>query len=140
MKRTIKLNIKLPTGVPATKELTDKVISAAQAVIDLEAGEIAEARRLAKDLNAKGVKITAEELLSRMTSKKGRGRPAKTAGRSSVSKGTRKRVVLSEAQRKTLITKLKAGAKIGEVAESYGISTATVMNIKRAAGLIKKRK
>jgi hypothetical protein len=120
MKRTIKLNIKLPAGVPATKVLTDKVISAAQAVIDLEAGEIAEARRLAKDLNARGVKITAEELLSRMTSKKGRGRPAKTVARSSVSKGTRKRVVLSEAQRKTLISQLKAGAKIGEVARSYG--------------------
>jgi hypothetical protein len=38
------------------------------------------------------------------------------------------------------VGELKSGAKIAAAAKKYGISTATVMNIKAAAGLIKKRK
>lgn len=139
-KRTIKINLKLPAGVAATKELTDKVTAAAQTVIDAAVGEVAEAQKLAKELKARGVTITAEELLNRMEPKKGRGRPAKKANAATKTTGARKRVVLSPAQRKALIAELKAGAKISAAAKSYGISTATVMNIKTAAGLTKKRK
>ena len=132
-KRTIKLNLKLPAGVTATKELTDKVTAAAQAVIESETSELIEAQTLAKELSSKGITITAEELLSRKK-KRGPKTTVKVAGAA-----PRKRIVLSNAKRKALITELKGGAKIATAAKKYGISTATVMNIKTAAGLTKKR-
>ena len=139
-KRTIKINIKLPAGIAATKELTDKTSAAAQSVIDAAVGELAEAQKLSKELKARGVTISAEELLNHMEPQKGRGRPTKKTSAKPEAEGARKRVVLSDAQRKALIAELKAGATVAAAAESYGISTATVMNIKKAAGIVKKRK
>lgn len=133
-KRTIKLNLKLPSGIVATKALTDKVTAAAQAVIDSESSELLEAQQLAEELSSKGIKISATELLSRK-------RPARSAKRATKSStgSVRKRVTLSEAQRAELVEELKGGIKIAAAAEKYGVSTATVMNIKTAAGLTKKR-
>lgn len=132
-KRTIKLNLKLPSGVVATKELSDKVLKAAQAVIASETTELLEAQKLAKELSAKGISISAEELLKRKV--KGSGAKGKLGS----GNAQRKRVVLSAAQREALIKELADGAKIAAAASKYGISTATVMNIKTAAGLTKKR-
>jgi|ETNmetMinimDraft_22_1059887.scaffolds.fasta_scaffold11987_4 transposase-like protein len=135
-KRTIKINIKLPTGIVASKELVEQATSAAQSAVQGAVKELAEAQKLSKDLATKGIRITAEELISRKQSGRGR-RPAKSSGKGGA---PRKRIVLSEAQRKELVGELKSGAKIAAAAKKYGISTATVMNIKAAAGLIKKRK
>lgn len=133
-KRTIKLNLKLPAGIVATTELSDKVLAAAQAVIDSESSELLEAQQLAKELSAKGIKISAEELLSRKSKKRSVKRAPKAKGAT-----PRKRIVLSNAKRKALIAELKNGETIASAAKKYGISTATVMNIKTAAGLTKKR-
>ncbi|WP_269523363.1 hypothetical protein [Coraliomargarita parva] len=131
-KRTIKISIKLPTGISATKELEEKAQTAAEAAIASAVSELAEAHKLAKELADKGITISPEELMSRKKTSAKR----KSSG-SSTEK--RKRIVLSAAQRKSLIAELKAGAKIAEAADKYGISTATVMNIKTAAGLTKSR-
>ncbi len=133
-KRTIKINIKLPAGVVATKELTDKATKAANDAITTAVDELAEAQALAKELADKGIRISAQELMTRKTTKK---RAGSTKGASADE--PRKRVVLTDAKRNALIADLKAGIKIAAAAEKYGVSTATVMNTKTAAGLTKKR-
>ncbi len=50
-----------------------------------------------------------------------------------------KRTVLSDEQRKALTDRLRAGATAAKAAAEFGVSTATVNNIKRAAGLTKPR-
>ena len=135
-KRTIKLNIKLPAGVHATSELESKALAAAKAVIHSEAGVYQEAQKLAKQLSAKGIQIIAEELIQRKTS----GKSAKGSKKTPAKKAVRKRVVLTDAKRKSLISDIKKGEKTPSLAAKYGVSTATVMNIKAAAGLTKKRK
>ena len=134
-KRTIKLNIKLPAGVYATSELESKALAAAKAVIQSEAGAYQEAQKLSKQLSAKGIQISAEELIKRKAS--GKSSKGNNAG---AAKPVRKRVVLTDAKRKSLVSEIKKGAKTPALAEKYGVSTATVMNIKAAAGLTKKRK
>ncbi len=134
-KRTIKINIKLPTGVDATSELEAKAAAAAKAVVDAQAGAYIEAQKLAKELSAKGIKITADELIKRKTAGK-----RTTSKKTATKKATRKRVVLTDAKRKSLITEIKGGAKTPALAAKYGVSTATVMNVKASAGLTKKRK
>ena len=134
-KRTIKLNIKLPSGVQATPQLEAKVTAAANAVVEAESGDYLEAQKLAKELAGKGITISAEELLKRKASKSSSGTKKKTA-----KKATRKRTVLTDAKKKALVAEIKKGAKPPALAAKYGVSTATVMNIKAAAGLTKKRK
>lgn len=132
-KRTIKINIKLPTGVTANEELVAKATKAANEAVSDAVGDLAEAQNLAKSLAAKGIQISAEELMQRKSGKAGPKAAAKK-------KGTRKRVVLSDAKRKNLIADLKADMKIKDAEKKYGVSGATVMNIKTQAGLTKKRK
>lgn len=132
-KRTIKINIKLPTGVTASKELVEKVTKAANDAVSDAVGDLVETQKLADSLAAKGIHISAEELMKRKTGKTGRKAATKKVG-------TRKRVVLSDAKRKDLITDLKADMKIKDAEKKYGISGATVMAIKTKAGLTKKRK
>jgi len=132
-KRTIRINIKLPSGVTASKELEDKATKAANNAVSEAIGDLVETRELAKTLTTKGFDISAEELLQRRSGKPGRKTGSKKAG-------TRKRTVLTETKRKGLIADLKAGQKIKDAAKKYGVSEATVMNIKTKAGLTKKRK
>ncbi len=141
-KRTIKINIKLPAGVVATKELTEKATNAAKTVVDASIQDLAEVSALAKDLAKKGITISAEELLSRKSksSKSTATKTKKASKKASPGAKKRTRVVLSDAQKQKLIADLKAGAKVSEASAKYGVSTATVMNIKTAAGLTKSRK
>jgi hypothetical protein len=132
-KRTIKLNIKLPSGIVATALLESKVKAAATAVIKSAVNELATFEKLAKELSAKGISITPQELLAR--SQKG----TLTNGTQQKA-GLRKRIVLTPAQRRSLIADLKKGVKTAAIVKKYGISIATVMNIKKASGLTKKRK
>ncbi|MFU8848381.1 MAG: hypothetical protein ACNA77_06655 [Opitutales bacterium] len=133
-KRTLKINIKLPTGITANKELEAKVTEAANAAVADAVKDLVETQKLADELAAKGIQISAQELLSRKSGTKGRKAPAKRS-----SAGPRKRVVLSDNAREKLIGDLKAGMKIRVAAEKYGVSTATVSGIKTKAGLIKKK-
>lgn len=132
-KRTIKINIKLPAGVTANKELVTKATKAANDAVSDAVSDLVEAQKLARNLAAQGIQISAEELMQRKSGKPGRKARARK-------KGTRKRVVLSDMKRKNLLTDLKAGMKIQDAEKKYGVSSATVMNIKAKAGLTKKRK
>lgn len=147
-KRNIKITIKLPAGVVATKELSDLAKQAAEAAIESTVAELAEAQKLASELAEKGYNITAEEILTRRSAKpakrtakkapKAKKKAKKTASKKKAN-GTRKRIVLNEDQRAELSNDLAGGMKIAEASAKYGISTATVMNHKKAAGLIKSR-
>ncbi len=119
----------------ATKSLVDQATKAASDIVTAASSELIEAQKLAKEFAAKGINMTTEEILARK--KKG---GSKKSTKKTARKGTRKRVVLSEAQRKKLVADLKAGMKVAEAAKKYGVSSATVMNIKTSAGLTKKRK
>lgn len=132
-KRTIKINIKLPTGVTANSELVAKATKAANDAVSDAVSDLVEAQELAKSLASKGISISPEELMRRKSGKSASKTAAKKAG-------TRKRVVLSEAKRKSLLADLKADMKIKDAEKKYGVSGATVMNIKTKAGLTKKRK
>ncbi|MEM8867594.1 MAG: hypothetical protein AAGC73_04945 [Verrucomicrobiota bacterium] len=138
-KRTIKINIKLPSGVTATTELVQKATKAAKEVVDGSIKDLVEAQKLAKELASKGVQITADEILARKAPGAKKTKSAATK-KAATDKNTRKRVVLTLAQRKSLIADLKTGAKLSVVSKKYGVSTATVMNIKTSAGLTKTRK
>jgi len=134
-KRTIKINIKLPSGVTASKDLVDKATKAANDAVSGAIGDLVEAQKLAAKLAAEGIQISAEELMSRKT-----GKTAKSARKTANKKaGVRKRVVLTEAKRKKLTADLEAGMKIKDASKKYGVSGATVSNIKTSAGLTKKR-
>ncbi len=134
-KRTIKINLKLPSGVVATKDLVEKATKAAKDVVDSTVSDLAEARELARDLAKKGVHISAEELLDRKKTKarKSTGGPAKKAA-------SRKRTVLSDAQKASLVEDLKKGMTINATAKKYGVSTATVTNLKSKSGLTRATK
>lgn len=130
-KRTIKINIKLPSGMPATDSLIKDATNAAKKVVEEASSSVME--ELAKELASRGIDISAGELLKRMSR-------AKTKRAGKTFKTPRKRVVLSGTKRKALIADLKAAMTIKNAAKKYGIATATVMGIKSKAGLIKKRK
>ena len=134
-KRTIKINIKLPTGVTASSGLEAKVNAAALAVIKSATKDIVALQKIAKDLSSKGITITPQELLARKTGSSAKKTPAKAKKAT-----TRKRVVLTAAQKKAMVADLKGGAKTAAMVKKYGVSIATVMNIKAGAKLTKKRK
>ena len=134
-KRTIKLNIKLPAGITATPELEAKANAAANAAIKTAVKDMVALKKIASDLSKKGIDITAQELLARRKQAKGKKAITKSA-----KKTTRKRIVLTPAQKKSLVADLKKGTKTADVVKKYGVSIATVMNIKAAAKLTKKRK
>ncbi len=132
-KRTIKLIIKLPAGVSANKELEAIASTAANNAIAKALTDLVETQKLAKMLASQGIRISAQELMSRKT--------GKAAGQPTAKKtGARKRVVLSDADREKLIADLKSGLKIREASEKYGVSSATISTIKAKFGLTNKQK
>lgn len=132
-KRTIKISIKLPTGISASKELEEVATKAANDAVSEALGDFVETQKMAKKLAMEGFQISAEELMRRKVAKPGRKVAAKK-------KAIRKRVVLSDAQRKKMAADLDAGMKIKEAMKKYGVSSATVMNVKSKAGLTNKQK
>jgi len=121
----MKITVKAPRGLKSNDPIVVKATKAAQAVID-EASDLTET---VKALQAKGINMTLSDLLSlRNTSGK----------KASSSSG--KRTVLTPAQKKQVEARLKSGATAAAVATEFGVSTATVNNIKRSAGLTKPRK
>lgn len=137
-KRTIKINIKLPTGITATPELEAKATAAANDAVKAAVKDVLALQKIAKDLSSKGFAITAQELLARKKNLGGKKMTVKAVKAAKVA--PRKRVVLTPAQKKALVADLKAGAKTADTVKKYGVSVATVMNIKAAAKLTKKRK
>ena len=121
--KNMKLTVKAPRGLKSNDPIIAKATKAAQAVID----EVSDLSDTLKELQAKGINITLSELLSRRGASAGKTK-----------KGTR--TVLTAAQKKQVAARLKSGATAAAVADEFNVSTATVNNIKRSAGLTKKRK
>lgn len=137
-KRTIKINIKLPTGITATSELEAKATAAANDAVKTAVKDMLALQKISKDLSSKGFAITAQELLARRKNLGGRKPTVKAV--KTAKAAPRKRVVLTPVQKKALVADLKAGAKTADAVRKYGVSVATVMNIKAAAKLTRKRK
>ena len=123
--KSMKITVKAPRGLKNNDPIVAKATKAAQAVID----EVADLQDALKVLKAKGVNMTLQDLLSH---RGGKAKATKT--------GSGKRTVLTAAQRKQVISDLKGGATAAATASKFGVSTATVNNIKRSAGLTKSRK
>jgi hypothetical protein len=131
---SIKLTVKAPSGVKITRALKASATAAAQDIITSELQFTA----LSKQLADSGVYISADELAQRAAG----GRPTKTKkAAKAVTRGRRKRkrVVLTDAQRKSAVSDLRGGATIASVAKTYGCSPQTIMGLKKAAGLVKKK-
>ncbi len=124
-KKSMKITVKAPRGLKLNDPIVVKATQAAQAVID----EVSDLSETVKALQAKGINMTLSELLSR----RGGSAQKSPASRS-------KRTVLTAAQKKEVAAALKSGATAAAVADQFGVSTATVNNIKRSAGLTKPRK
>lgn len=159
----MKITVKAPRGTRPGDTVVKKAQAAAQAVMN-EYGPVYAA---VADLGAEGISITVEELLKRRGEKAKGPRKKATRKKASRKKAARKkaaskkastkkvarkpkaapkkakrksrRTVLSAEQRQALTDRLKAGATAAKAAAEFGVSTATVNNIKRAAGLTKPR-
>lgn len=128
-KQNLKLSIPLPAGVAVTAELQSKAEAAVKKVVN----ELGAYASHAAQFQALGYNVTATDLLKLSRSKSTKGSPRKA-------KANRGRVVLNDDQRKEITALLKSGSTSRAAAEKYGISTATVNNIKKEAGLVKGRK
>lgn len=124
-KKIMKITVKAPRGLKSNDPIVVKATKAAQEVID----EVSDLTDTVKSLQAKGINMTLSELLSRRT-----GSSKKVSG------GSGKRTVLTEDQKNQVVVSLKSGSTAAVVATEFGVSTATVNNIKRSAGLTKPRK
>jgi len=165
-KLTTSIEIKSPRGVELTKAIMDRAAAAAQIVID-EFSRLVVARNV---LREQGINLSIEDIIaltekrgmkSAVESKevrvvRGRKRvgkralkkrvaPGKKAGKvgrakKAGRKGKGKRVVLSMEQRAEVVEALRGGITAHEVAKQFGVSVATVNNIKKEAGLVKSRR
>ncbi|QQL44973.1 hypothetical protein [Sulfuriroseicoccus oceanibius] len=130
--KSLKITITVPHGIKSSDALVVQATKAAQDVID-ESGDLL---ALQKELAAKGLEFTLDELASRRTTaKKANNRAA--APKRAKKKGKRKK--LTAADRAGIIEDLKAGATANATADKFGCSPASVNNIKREAGLTKPR-
>lgn len=130
--KSMKITVKAPRGLKTNDPIVLKAQKAAQAVID-EASDLADT---VKVLQSKGINMTLSELLSlRNTS----GKKVATPTATGKGKGKGKRTVLTPAQKSQVEARLKSGATANAVAKEFGVSSATVNNIKRSAGLTKPR-
>ena len=167
--KPMRITVKAPRSIKLGDVAVKKAQAAAQAVVD-HFGSLYES---VAELNARGISITLEELLSRggakakaptkrkkarrkskVSKRKAAAKPkaeatpkaaakpkaaSKPKARRKKSKGKSRRMVLSADQRKSVTDRLQAGATAAKVAAEFGVSPATVNNIKRAAGLTKPR-
>ena len=130
---TVQISIKVPNGVKVPRAVLAEATKSAQAIVTSNVRFAA----ISNELAAQGIDISADELAKRAGSVKKRkvAAAAKPAGRRK-----RKRVVLSDAQRKQAVAELKKGATIRAVATKFGCSPQTVMMLKKNAGLVKAKK
>jgi len=152
---TTSIELKKPRGIELTKPIIDRAAAAAQSVVD-EFSRLAVAQQILKE---QGINLSLEEIValadrpaSKPVARKAAGRPkgakkakrAKKAVKKAVKsrrKGKKKskRVVLTAEQKAELVKTLKGGITAGAAAKQFGVSTATVNNIKKDAGLVKPR-
>jgi hypothetical protein len=91
---------------------------------------------------------TREELIEALRASSGGAKPGRKPGRPAAAaaaapaggKKRKKRVEITKEMRDGVIAAAKAGETGGAIAKKFGISLPSVQNIKKAAGLTKKRK
>ncbi|MGJ3242238.1 MAG: hypothetical protein ACFE0O_04675 [Opitutales bacterium] len=129
---SINLTIEIPANLQPSDALIDQAKAAASSVFD----ELVALQGLAEQLKNQGIEITAEELLARKSGDAGSVNLLMGRGKKRAS-GSRTR--LTDEQKGEIVEKLKAGSTLNDIANAYGCSTATVMKIKKDAGLAKTR-
>lgn len=122
------ITVSVRPGIALEAAAYSRAQTAAQAVIDAATSEVVLGALVAKAAAPVAAKATKA------------AKPVKQAKPAKGTKGKRARVVLDDAKRKLAIQAFKNGATADKVAKDFGVSIATSNNIKRAAGLTKKRK
>ena len=138
---TAKITVKVPRGVKVSRAILTDATRAAQEVIDSKVRFAA----LSQELADNGISLSADQLADLAGGKKA-PRKAKAAKAAKAAKPAapaktrrRRRTVLSDAQRKQVVSDLKGGATVSATAKKYKCSPQTVMTIKAKAGLVKKK-
>ena len=122
---TVTIPVKVLPGITLPAEALNRAQVAAQAVVDA-ATSAQSLEALLQKLERKGFNVTPAQ----WAALQGDG----------TSRGGRTRIVLSAAQRKQVIKRCKEGATGAQIVQEFGISLATVNNIKKSEGLSKPRK
>lgn len=123
MSESISIVVKVPAGTTVPRKLIKEAATAAQEVITSSI----QFEAMAADLRKKGINITAAELQQR------------SSGKAAGTSVKRKRVTLTPEQKKQAVAMLKAGETGKSVADEFGVSISTIMNLKAGAGLVKKK-
>lgn len=121
---TVTVPVKIQPGITLPGEVLNRAQIAAQAVVDAATSEQA-LEALLQKLERKGFNVTPAQ----WAALQGDG----------TNRGGRTRIVLTPAQRKQVIKRCKEGATGAQIVQEFGISLATVNNIKRTEGLSKTR-
>lgn len=121
---TVTIPVTIAPGITLQPSVLARAQVAAQAVIDQATSESAMAALL-QQLEKKGFNVTPAQWAALQGT--GNGRPL------------RSRIVLSPAQRKQVVKRVKEGATGAQLVQEFGISLATVNNIKKSEGLSKQR-
>lgn len=122
---TVTIPVKVLPGITLPADALNRAQVAAQAVVDA-ATSAQSLEALLQKLERKGFNVTPAQ----WAALQGDG----------TARGGRTRVVLSAAQRKQVIKRCKEGATGAQIVQEFGISLATVNNIKKSEGLSKTRK
>ncbi|MFM7182819.1 MAG: hypothetical protein ACKO2G_15330 [Verrucomicrobiales bacterium] len=122
---TITIPVKILPGISLPAEALNRAQVAAQAVVDAATSAQALDALLQK-LERKGFSVTPAQW-------------AALQGDGSA-RGGRTRIVLTAAQRKQVTKRCKEGATGAQIVQEFGISLATVNNIKKSEGISKPRK
>lgn len=109
----------------------------------LEKSVQAERDAVLRGLHTETGYATRDDLISALQSLGGGGKRGRKPGKAAAGSGggkRKKRVVITPDLREGIIAAVKAGGTGSAVAKKFGVSLPTVQNIKRDAGLTKKRK
>ncbi len=121
---TVTIPVTIAHGITLEASVLTRAQIAAQAIVDLATSESSMAALL-QQLEKKGFNVTPAQWAALQGS--GNGRPL------------RSRIVLTPAQKKQVTKRMKEGATGAQIVQEFGISLATVNNIKKTAGLSKQR-
>lgn len=121
---TVTVPVKILPGITLPGEVLNRAQVAAQAVVDAATSEQA-LEALLQKLERKGFNVTPAQ----WAALQGDG----------TARGGRTRIVLTPAQRKQVIKRCKEGATGAQIVQEFGVSLATVNNIKKTEGLSKPR-
>lgn len=121
---TVTIPVSIQPGITLQPAVLTRAQVAAQAIIDAATSEHALSALLLQ-LEKKGFNVTPAQWVALQGSGNGRS--------------LRSRIVLNPVQRKQVVKRLKEGATGAQIVQEFGVSLATVNNIKKAEGMSKPR-